>query len=397
MVKTPPKRADLLDNYAEFSSIVGRQTVTPIIRPSERIELTPEAKQRRRDRFSLLNKLQKFTSKDRICGCHKYRHAGNDVIKLKGHHETGKSFFTGLQRCGYAQFCPVCGGKIAAVRSAEIAEGVDIALAEGYGVYMLTLTAQHELYHTLKELRGLIAPAWGAVTSGRAWKQDVQDFGLEGFIRAWDETWGEVHGWHPHYHVLVFTSQPLTRLQEDDLHMRMFGRWSRFVTKKGYKRPSEDATYFERIKSQRGIGRYLNKLSLGIGMEMTRSDLKKAKKAGSLNHWQILEGLALTSEAYLYDLWMEWEAEMGGVQLVRWSNGLKKHFGINELTDKQIAEAEESWTWERIISNEEWALLSMHPHHIPLLHSCIHTHGPEAVDPFFAWLAETVHAPPAMA
>ena len=384
----------LLDHYAIFSSAYGNKRLTPNIRPSERTVLTPKAKERQVERYALRDDLRKFTTKERIHGCGLYKVEGNGVVKLKGHHETGSSFFTGVQRCGYAQFCPVCGAKIAHGRAAEIAEGVEFALRNGYGVMHLTLTVSHGRHNTLSEMRDLLPRAWAFVTSGRGWTRLKKEYGLCGFIRAWDDTWGEENGWHPHFHNLLFTEKPLTARQLDELHSLIFARWESFVASQGYEKPAPEWTRLDRITSQKGIGRYLNKLSLNIGNELTRTDLKKAKEGSRLNHWQILKGVALTGEADLYDLWMEWEEVMGGVQLVRWSNGLKARFGITERTDKEIAEAEESYTWERVLNDWEWDLLTKHAHHIPLLHSCIRTHGPEAVDPFFDWLAMTVHAPP---
>ena len=59
-----------------------------------------------------------------------------------------------------------------------------------------------------------------------------------------------------------------------------------------------------------------------------------------------------------------------------------------ELTDQEIAEQEEAFTHSRSLTEKEWLILSADSSLIGTLLSAISTHGVDAVDSFFEWLAE---------
>ncbi len=147
MCRTP------LDNITEVSSNLAGQRVT-------RSKTSPEALKRRADRYLLLEGLQKRTTKHRLHRCGLVRISNSAQPILKWNEETGSSYLSLVQRCGYVQFCPVCGAKIGNQRASEIAEAVEKALEIGHGIYMLTFTAPHLQEHTLRELR---TPIWGAL------------------------------------------------------------------------------------------------------------------------------------------------------------------------------------------------------------------------------------------
>ena len=366
-----------LDNITEVSSIVAGQEVT-------RTKISPEALKRRADRYLLLEGLQKRTTKHRLHRCGLDRISNSAQPILKWDEETGSSYLSLVQRCGYVQFCPVCGAKIGNQRASEISQAVEKALDLGHGIYMITFTAHHLQEHTLRELRTLIKGGFKAVISGRQWTEDRADFGVLGQIRTEEATWG-LSGWHPHLHVLVFTDKPLD--DPHQLHARLFSRWSNHIVKRGHKAPSPEANRIDTITEQRGVGRYLSKVAVTVGHEMTRSDLKKGK-GKRLSHWEVGWGAVATNDPLYWSKWFEWEAEMGGVQLCRWSNGLKSYFGINERTDQERLDQEERFTHARTISNQEWDLLKQDKQLVPMMLKTASTHGSHGVDTFFDWLVE---------
>ena len=380
-----------LDNIAEVSSIVAGQRVT-------RTRISPEANQRRKDRYLLRAGLQAKTTKRRLHHCGRTRQSNAFLPEIRSNDQTGSSYLAGVQHCGYAQYCPSCGAKIANVRAGEIGKAVDQAFVNGNGVYMLTFTAPHGKHHTLGELRTLISGAYKHVNSGRAWLTDVADYGILGQIRAFEVTngvfrQGNDNGWHPHIHLLIFTDKPLSN--PEALHASLFARWQKYIVGKGYDKPTQDGTRLDPITTQRGVGRYLSKIAVNIGNELTRSDLKTGRKRGGATIWEVAWGALATDDPALWSLWFEWESVMDGIQLCRWSNGLKRYLGINEMTDQEIAEQEEAFTHSRSLTQDEWNALKQDSSLIGLLLSTVQTDGIEAVDSFFAWLAEKHELKPA--
>ena len=378
-----------LDNIAEVSSIVAGQRVT-------RTKISPEANQRRKDRYLLRSGLQAKTTKRRLCNCGRARLSNAFTPTLRANVQTGSAYLAGVQRCGYAQYCPICGAKISNVRAGEIGKAVEQAFLLDHGVYMLTLTLPHEKHHSLKELRTLISGAYKHVNSGRAWLTDVADYDILGQIRAFEVTNGVFkqlydNGWHPHLHLLIFTDKVLSN--PEALHSSLLARWQKYIVGKGYEKPTQ--THLDQITTQAGVGRYLSKIAVNIGNELTRSDLKTGRKRGGATIWDIAWGALATDDPALWALWFEWESAMDGVQLCRWSNGLKQYLGINELTDQEIAEQEEAFTHSRSLTEEEWKALKVDSSLIGLLLSVASTDGIEAVDSFFEWLAQKHELKPA--
>jgi hypothetical protein len=369
---------DLLVTNTFFSSAVVNKELSP---PS----ISPESIARRNDRYLLLEGLQEHTTKYRLFCCGRYKISPTAMPGVKLDQDTGSSYITQVKRCGYAQFCPVCSAKIGNVRAGEINKAVERALELGHGIYMATLTVPHGPKHTLNELRTVQKGAFQAVASGRRWQADRADFGILGQIRTEESTVG-LNGWHPHQHLLFFTDKPLDNYEA--LQDRIFERWSNYVVSEGYDRPDRQRNKIVEIKEQKGVGRYLSKM----GSELARPDLKVAKKK-NWNHWQLAWGAVATNDPDLWDKWFEWEREMKGVQLNRWSNGLKSYFDVNVLTDEEIAEQEERFTYYRLFSVSEWETLSEDPALIRRLLSVASTHGSHGVDSFFDWLAEQCAVP----
>lgn len=378
---------DYLDNFPGFASTVAGQRVT-------RTKISPEGIRRRKDRGRLLDALRPWTKKDRLRQCCRTKLPYTPRTEIR-YTPFGYGFVHGVKRCGYAQFCPVCAAKIADRRAAEIKRAVDLALRLGHGIYMLTLTVPHGSWHSLSELRKTVERAFRHMTGGRAWVNDRAEYGILGVIRTFETTIGiGLNGWHPHLHVLIITDKPLS--DPSTLHDRFFSRWSDFVVRSGLEAPNRDASKLDPITEQRGIGRYLSKVSVSVSHELTRSDLKKGRK-GHWTPWQLLWAACETEEDQYREKWHEWEEAMSGVRLVTWSRGLKSYFGIDDLTDGEIAEQEEAFTHVRTLSDDEWHHLRDNPDDLSLLFTLIQTDGEPGVDAFFAWLAHHLHGPPVMA
>ena len=67
---------------------------------------------------------------------------------------------SGVMRCGLIWHCPVCAGKIRNERATVISEAAGRWQKAGNSVYMVTLTAPHDLGMRLSDLLVLIAESF---------------------------------------------------------------------------------------------------------------------------------------------------------------------------------------------------------------------------------------------
>ena len=93
-------------------------------------------------------------------------------------------------------------------RRAEIKKAID---AHDGGLYMLTFTIPHYMGITLNRCYwafvGLLKRFFNGTRKSKAiWA----DMGKIGHIKALEVTHGR-NGWHPHYHILIFTKQELPK------------------------------------------------------------------------------------------------------------------------------------------------------------------------------------------
>ncbi len=120
--------------------------------------------------------------------------------------------FSGVQTCHSVHLCPVCMSKVLAVRASNVQLAADGLAAAGYVLALGTNTLRHfprQAYGSLRrgQRGGLVAvlhDAWkGAYGSaGRPWRRLRDSYGIVGYERAFEDTWGSQSGFHLHWHVL---------------------------------------------------------------------------------------------------------------------------------------------------------------------------------------------------
>jgi hypothetical protein len=256
----------------------------------------------------------------------------------------GVAYWRGVQTCGSIWACPVCQAKIRNGRAIEISEFTAEWIRRGGEVYMVTLTAPHDLGMALSLLMALISNAFTAVIGGRAWVGLRDQLGIAGTIRALEVTHGE-HGWHPHLHTLVYCRDPLDApgLAAFTLHFQR--KWHRFVTKAGYRAPhGQHGVKVERCYNGTGAADYICKTQDGKnpGNEMARSDMKTSR-TGHRMPFDILEA-AGTGERAELELWWEYEQATFRRKAITWGRSLldlrKQWLNAEEQTDDELAAPE---------------------------------------------------------
>lgn len=141
--------------------------------------------------------------------------------------------YSGVTLCGSVWACPRCSAVVAQRRAEEISRAVAACHARGGSVYLMTLTLRHRRGDALTDLFKAISMGWSKVVESQQWKGvsartklkggrtvftpavlgDVERFGIAGRVRSTEATVSAPgsggHGWHLHFHVLLFTIDAL--------------------------------------------------------------------------------------------------------------------------------------------------------------------------------------------
>ncbi|WP_304456009.1 protein rep [Nocardiopsis sp. YSL2] len=285
---------------------------------------------------------------------------------VKGAGKDGQSHFTGVSTCAKVHLCPVCSGRIRSGRADEMQAYVQAWEDAGHGVVLVTFTLRHFERQGLKDLVKLQTRAWSkafGAKAGKMWVRLKDQFGIRGYARSWEVTRGP-NGWHPHWHVLLFVDTPWTETQAAEFSAAAYARWSTAVVKEGGYLPSEkrgvrvdlpkavDAPLGE-LSDGAKMARYLVKTDEGmkwrVGSEMTRGDVKSAKKAGRRTPFEIL---ADTGDPERPEpdrrqdvaLWREFEEGSHGIRALIYSSKIKELLDalvdVEDQTDAELAEPE---------------------------------------------------------
>ncbi|MGW1496817.1 hypothetical protein [Streptomyces sp. NPDC002402] len=153
----------------------------------------------------------------------------NDAFKACGYRLTagqaellwkpGEATFGKTCRCNNVHTCPWCMSRILAVRGSNVQLAADGLAEKGYGLHLGTNTLRHferMAFGTVRKgmRHGLVAvlhDGWkGAYGSaGRRWRTMRDDFGIVGYERAFEDTFGWGSGWHLHWHTMWVTRKVL--------------------------------------------------------------------------------------------------------------------------------------------------------------------------------------------
>ena len=327
----------------------------------------------RNARHRLREGLSKVTRDKGLKGCGRSAIAGGVGVVLN----SGVAHMTGLATCGKIHLCPVCSAKIRAARSEEIDTACAAWQEAGHGLAMMTLTLRHYRRMQLGSLRkrersGLVAvqhDAWITAfghRAGKMWQRLQADFGITGYVRVWECTTGADHGWHPHFHVLLFLDAPWSEDQRAAFEGAARARWNRSVQKAGGYRPNDRGVRVDvpRPEDAQQFGRYLFKSQDGKarfekwapGNELARADLKTGRKASRMP-FEVAQGAA-DGLADDVPLWHEYEHATHGIRAMYWSNGMRAKLAelvdLDDRTDEEIAEEEIGGEGLALIPAETW-------------------------------------------
>lgn len=330
-------------------------------------------------RFARRRVSQSITKLDRCAFCGIKMCGDDGLVKVRV--SNGVGGLVGLTTCGSVWACSVCSAKVNARRALEIGQAVGAAIEAGDWVVFATLTMRHKRRHGLAMLWAALAYGWHKTTNGKAWVLDVQRFGVVGFVRIVELTWGPINGWHLHVHALIFGTGDMDPAGVDRLFDSMFGRWSRALVRKGLGAPLPAASDFHLVTGENAgtvLGDYLAKLSASaiedmdataIGRELTGTQGKVARaRHGTQSMWQVLDEYGRTGDLDLRGVWREYEDVSKGKRQMGWTKGLRERYGVSaEKSDEDIAGEELGTADDDLvgITRDGWLSLLRNPELIP--------------------------------
>lgn len=192
---------------------------------------------------------------------------------------------------------------------------------------MMTLTFSHKMGDKLKETLEKFTKAIRRFRSGKRYTKVMDKLGQIGSIRAFEITYGN-NGWHPHVHILLFyENEVLMPLIE----MELFTLWQAACDANNLVTQSK---YGLTVQDGGAADEYMSKW--GIDQEMTKSHVKKGREDGLTPFDFLRKYMDAEEEKYLY-LFSEYAAALKGKSQLRWSQGLKEKFVIEEKSDEELA------------------------------------------------------------
>lgn len=313
---------------------------------------------RRLQRWELQAAARTLLPDSRLRVCYRHRQKKSDFVRVyrRGEAEKASAYYRGLQVCGSVWCCPVCAAKITERKRRELVGVMQAHRATGGGVMLLTLTVPHKWHEAAFGVVDGLLEAFRAFGQGRKrWTDAVP--GYVGSVRALEVTHG-ANGWHPHLHVLVFTSAGLSDDQRHDLEAELFSRWAVVTERKGFDPVSRE--HGLRLDDGTEAGSYATKW--GFAEELTKANVKTGRREGSRSPWELLADYAV-GDHQAGELFREFAAAFKGKSQLHWSRGLRELFGLDaEKTDEQLAaetvEAEDALVAR--ISPAQWAVIKRH-------------------------------------
>jgi hypothetical protein len=271
--------------------------------------------------------------------CFRNRARGTSHVAVNYSPRHDRCTYGNLQRCKKVWSCPVCSSYIAETRRREVLSCFEGFKSQSEGcISFCTFTFPHKWDQSLLHMLSLQQEAEARFKSGRRWRELASLYGVEGTIRALEAQFG-LSGWHPHTHMVIFHSRPLSDADLSSFQADLFRLWSSICLRAGLvseEQALSDDFRQHGVKVERGdkASEYVSKW--GLADELTKGYLKKGRK-GSFSPYGILQVAVLSKDPVARkiarSLFLQFmEAFKGRRQLV-WSPGLADRFQVEIASD----------------------------------------------------------------
>jgi len=303
---------------------------------------------RRRSRFRLLKSIQAYLGMNghrfRVLDC-MHRVGVEFQVKRNGN---GKAYYSGVHVCGSVWLCPVCSNKIASFRRAEFSQ----ASKKGYAAMLITFTMQHGKGETLDKLLSVLNESVRSLKGGRWWQSFRQEWNVKAYATSLEITHGQVHGWHPHKHMVIYCDMSQADLDAEKVKAEILNRYKELMKKE--KRYISGTYGVDVSVADDAVGNYVSKW--GIWNEMSQAPLKVGR-GESATPFEIAAAAASGSSDAV-QLFQEYAQATYGKRQIVWSHGARELFGLGaDRSDADIAQGDPddetiitlSGAWWRVI------------------------------------------------
>jgi hypothetical protein len=248
--------------------------------------------------------------------------------------------------CGSVWTCPVCSDRVSAQRRADLREAIAAWRARGGSVVMVTFTFSHHLRQPLADTLGPFLAAHRAMHQRRAYRALRETYGLAGYVRSLEVTWGETNGWHPHLHVVYFVEGSLSDRSEA-FRAAFYAAWSAAAASKGLSMTSEHGL----VVSSAGVDvdAYVTKFGhepagrWDAADELTRAHSKRARSPSELwryTPFDLLREWLETKGERMAELFREFADVFAGRTQLYWSPGFRAELGLDDpVPDELVPDA----------------------------------------------------------
>jgi len=301
----------------------------------------------------------------RTCSCTRIR--VSSTVSIVKSSTNKKAFFGGVKSCGSASTCSICAAKINERKANELRTMANQAEAMDLNLSLLTLTTPHTSSDKIEDLLPKINTALSEFWSGGWATRFKKKYGIVGNVRSFEVLHGD-NGWHPHFHLIVVSEKKLpstgraekgyTLKEQSDDWLHILNRWKTVSINSGLGMPN-----YNGLDVQNGdkAGEYISKFGSDEQILETKSGKKitwdmmdeatkgmtKLGKKGSRTPWALLSDSVdsdLTAEQRKEAkfLFLFYARAIKGKNMLRWSKGLRDHFGLcKQATDEEIIKQEE--------------------------------------------------------
>jgi hypothetical protein len=288
----------------------------------------------------------------RVSGCMRARVDGKRFVEVW--HSGEHAHYSNLQVCGSVWVCPVCGAKVTEKRRAELTTA--IVNNPELTPILITLTFQHKRETPLVQSLQVLTDAFRKLRSGSPWERLTKRYGLVASVTSLETTWGNENGFHPHKHLLLFSTLERKRINTEELKVVVSSRWVNILERMGYY--ASDLYGVSVEVGNEKVGNYVSKW--GVEHEMTKGG-QKTGIDGHYTPFQLLELYQTTSDEgrrKLYGgLFKEYARAFFGKRQLVWGRGSRELLGLlePEKTDEEIAvETEEPSVMMARFTPETW-------------------------------------------
>lgn len=235
--------------------------------------------------------------------------------------------------CARAWPEPVCSAKIRARKAIGLEEMIKVHGEAGGGITFATFTSgEHRLSDSLESSLAILRGAWDKLIHCNRYERIKERYGLMGLVLAYEFTYGEEFGHHPHLHALWFHREPLPAQGMVDVHMFMWDRWRLAISKTGRYLHPEHGIDLKMNADDVGLGGYVAKVQegdWGVAQELTKGDLKTARKMKSRTPFMLVRDHYLTGDMADWTRWQEFTAAVmltgnRSIPVCRMTPGLRK-------------------------------------------------------------------------